>query len=304
MTVCELWLAGRQLTVTGVGYAPEGQLLEHGQPVALPVDAEVHQLLVAAGLCNDARVLPPNALASQWTMLGDPTEAALRVVARKGGIDEATAFERLGPRFTGPTVLGAGLDRDVLLQDGIERVDGLAAVTGSDDTNVVLARLARQVFRVPRTLARVHTPKHAWMFTPALGLDVALNQANVLAHLIAAEISLGDILYMTVGQLGDAVALLACSITCNFEQGSPIGLALHQQTLGALILTKSKANAYPAQGRSNTLPHSPWAIRSIAWSNSPSEKRCVMMGEGSSRPDCKKRAALYQVAKIWRPVMP
>ena len=87
MTVCELWLAGRQLTVTGVGYAPEGQLLEQGRPVAQPVDAEVRQLLVAAGLCNDARVLPPNALASQWTILGDPTEAALRVVAMKGGID-------------------------------------------------------------------------------------------------------------------------------------------------------------------------------------------------------------------------
>jgi len=87
MTVCELWLAGRQLTVTGVGYAPEGQLLEQGRPVPQPVDAEARQLLVAAGLCNDARVLPPNALASQWTILGDPTEAALRVVAMKGGID-------------------------------------------------------------------------------------------------------------------------------------------------------------------------------------------------------------------------
>ena len=55
---------------------------------------------------------------------------------------EATAFERLGTGFTGQTIVGAGLDREVLLQAGIERADGLAAVTGSDDTNVVLARLA------------------------------------------------------------------------------------------------------------------------------------------------------------------
>jgi magnesium-transporting ATPase (P-type) len=87
MTVCELWLAGRQCTVTGVGYAPEGQLLEHGRPVALPVDADVRQLLVAAGLCNDARILPPNTVDTPWTILGDPTEAALRVVASKAGID-------------------------------------------------------------------------------------------------------------------------------------------------------------------------------------------------------------------------
>ena len=48
----------------------------------------------------------------------------------------------------------------------------------------MITNLARFVFHVPRTLARVHTPKHAWMFTPAMGVDVALNQADVLAHLI------------------------------------------------------------------------------------------------------------------------
>jgi len=77
---------------------------------------------------------------------------------------EATAFERLGTGFTGQTVLGAGLDREVLLQAGIERADGLAAVTGSDDTNVVLARLARQVFRVPRVVARLHDLQHAEVY--------------------------------------------------------------------------------------------------------------------------------------------
>jgi trk system potassium uptake protein TrkA len=43
-------------------------------------------------------------------------------------------------------------------------------------------------------MARVHTPKHTWMFTPAMGVDVALNQADVLAHLIAEEMSLGDMM--------------------------------------------------------------------------------------------------------------
>jgi trk system potassium uptake protein TrkA len=58
----------------------------------------------------------------------------------------------------------------------------------------VVTSLACFGFQVPRTLARVHTPKHAWMFTPAMGVDVALNQADVLAHLIAEEMSLGEIL--------------------------------------------------------------------------------------------------------------
>ncbi len=98
MTVCELWLAGRQCTVTGVGYAPEGQLLEHGQPITPPVDTDVRQLLVAAALCNDARILPPNGADTPWTILGDPTEAALRVVASKAGID-VEAETRQMPRL-------------------------------------------------------------------------------------------------------------------------------------------------------------------------------------------------------------
>jgi magnesium-transporting ATPase (P-type) len=85
MTVRHLWLSGRSLTVTGAGYTPEGQVIENGQPV--PEDSDLHQLLVAGGLCNNARVVPPHPPSSQWTILGDPTEAAMKVVALKAGVD-------------------------------------------------------------------------------------------------------------------------------------------------------------------------------------------------------------------------
>ena len=108
MTVTDLWVAGRRLTVTGVGYAPHGQILENDRPVysaddlpstrephepgkeagrAGPGDGELVQLLIAAGLCEDARLVPPNVACPRWTALGDPTEAALRVLAIKGRID-------------------------------------------------------------------------------------------------------------------------------------------------------------------------------------------------------------------------
>jgi magnesium-transporting ATPase (P-type) len=51
------------------------------------VEGDLHQLLVAAGLCNDSRLLPPNGASNHWTILGDPTEAALRVAALKAGLD-------------------------------------------------------------------------------------------------------------------------------------------------------------------------------------------------------------------------
>ncbi|MDX9954621.1 MAG: TrkA C-terminal domain-containing protein, partial [Anaerolineae bacterium] len=49
-------------------------------------------------------------------------------------------------------------------------------------------------YDVPRTIARVNNPKNAWMFTPAMGVDVALNQADLMGRLIAEEMSLGDMM--------------------------------------------------------------------------------------------------------------
>ena len=98
MTVRTLWLAGRKLTVTGVGYAAEGEILGAGKPVADPAAGELRLLLLAAGLCNDSRILPPDDTTRSWTVLGDPTEAAMRVAAIKGGLQlerEEQAFPRL-----------------------------------------------------------------------------------------------------------------------------------------------------------------------------------------------------------------
>jgi trk system potassium uptake protein TrkA len=74
---------------------------------------------------------------------------------------DPAAFEQLGPAFKDRTVVGVGFDREVLLQAGIERADGLAAVTASDEANVVVARLARLMFRVPRVVARLYDPRKA-----------------------------------------------------------------------------------------------------------------------------------------------
>ncbi len=111
MTVRALWVGGRRLTVSGVGYAPDGQVRPEGggaEPPPSALDAakgeDLYQLLVAAALCNNARLVPPNgtgevtSASSQWAILGDPTEAALKVAALKGGVDLAAEEHRL-PRW-------------------------------------------------------------------------------------------------------------------------------------------------------------------------------------------------------------
>lgn len=100
---------------------------------------------------------------------------------------DPVAFELLGTSFKGKTVTGIGFDQDVLKQAGIQRVDALAAVTSSDETNVVTARLAKRIFRVPRVAARVYDPRKAEIYR-RLGLQtispVALGSVQ-LAELLS-----------------------------------------------------------------------------------------------------------------------
>ena len=83
---------------------------------------------------------------------------------------DPTTFAKLGPGFRGKTVVGVGFDRDVLIEAGIQKTDGLAAMTPSDEMNVVAGRMAQQIFRVPRVVARVYDPRKAEIYR-RLGLQ-------------------------------------------------------------------------------------------------------------------------------------
>ncbi|NUP84680.1 MAG: HAD-IC family P-type ATPase [Burkholderiaceae bacterium] len=86
MTAVALWLPdGRTIDVDGIGYTPQGELLEAIGPADLAEPA-LRQLIHAAALCNDAELVAPEKERGAWSVLGDPTEGALLVLARKAGI--------------------------------------------------------------------------------------------------------------------------------------------------------------------------------------------------------------------------
>ena len=89
---------------------------------------------------------------------------------------------------------GNPVDPSVLNAAGINDVHALAAVTSEDASNLALCFLAKTMFDVPRTIARVNNPNNAWLFNEKFHVDVALNSADVLAHLIEEEMSLGDMI--------------------------------------------------------------------------------------------------------------
>lgn len=77
---------------------------------------------------------------------------------------DATAFHRLSEEFSGERITGMGFDREVLLRAGIERADAFAAVSSGDNSNIISARVAREMFGVQRVVARIYDAKRAAVY--------------------------------------------------------------------------------------------------------------------------------------------
>src|SRR5713226_4724316 len=69
-----------------------------------------------------------------------------------------TAFKRLDPDFAGTTLVGNGIDVDVMKRAGIERADAFAAVTQGDNRNIMSSQVARHIFNVPKVMTRIYDP--------------------------------------------------------------------------------------------------------------------------------------------------
>jgi trk system potassium uptake protein TrkA len=91
-------------------------------------------------------------------------------------------------------VLGSGTDPNILESCGISKADVVAAVTGDDETNLVASTIAKFEFDVPRVIARVNNPKNKWLFDAGMGVDVCVNQADLMAHLVVEEMDLKNML--------------------------------------------------------------------------------------------------------------
>lgn len=109
--------------------------------------------------------------------------------------DRPSVLEKLRQELPDDIIVaGDGSSPSVLEGAGIDHAQVLAVVTGEDEDNLVITTLGRFEFGVPRIIARVNNPKNVWLFTPDMGVDVALSQSDILAKLIAEEMSLGDMM--------------------------------------------------------------------------------------------------------------
>lgn len=89
-------------------------------------------------------------------------------------------------------IYGSGTNPEVLERAGVSSANVVAAVTGEDEVNLVVSMLAKMEYDVPRVVARVNNPHNKWLFTPKMGVDVGINQADLMAHFVLEEMNLKE----------------------------------------------------------------------------------------------------------------
>jgi trk system potassium uptake protein TrkA len=94
--------------------------------------------------------------------LAEAVEAAGHTVAI---IDRReSAFRRLSPDFAGKRIVGVGFDRDRLDEAGINDAIAVASVTNGDNSNIMIARVAKETYGIDRVVARIYDPRRAAIY--------------------------------------------------------------------------------------------------------------------------------------------
>jgi cation-transporting ATPase F len=168
MTVQALLAGGMAFDVEGTGYAPSGAIRQDGQAVDPAHHPALRECLLAGGLCNDAQLVQRD---GRWAIIGDPTEGALLVAARKGGIPpdrlageclrlDAIPFESERQFMATLHRVESGRESEIYLKGAVEKTvrlcDRMLAADGTEqalDAQAVLEQVEALAGRGLRVLA-------------------------------------------------------------------------------------------------------------------------------------------------------
>lgn len=148
------------------------------------------------------------------------------------------------------SLVGDACELEVLETAGVEGTDLVAAVTGDDEDNLVVAMLAKH-YRVPSVFARVNHPQNEWLFDKEWGVDVAVSSTAVLQGLIEKQIGLGDLTTLLKLQ-ADGVSVEELTLP---EDAKMVGRKLMEVPLPANVTVMAilAKEGYVQAARGNTL---------------------------------------------------
>ncbi len=111
---------------------------------------------------------------------------------------------KLRQEIGGDVICGDGCSPQILELVGTAKADLVVALTHNDEDNLVICRLAKHHFHVPRAIARVNNPLNEWLYTKAWGVDVAISQVHLTSKVIEEEIGLGELVTLLKLNRGEA----------------------------------------------------------------------------------------------------
>lgn len=128
------------------------------------------------------------------------------------------SFERLDTGFRGMTITGNPIDQDFLRQAGIEGCDAVVAATPNDNVNVMVSQIAKELFRIPKVLTRVHDPKREEIFA-SFGLHTVCPTVLTVDAAVSALFDRRELDYFAVDR---AVLSLSVVTVTPDQQGETI----------------------------------------------------------------------------------
>lgn len=134
---------------------------------------------------------------------------------------------KLRQEIEGEVICGDGCSPQVLDQVGASQAALVVAMAHDDEDNLVICRLAKHQFKVPRVITRVNNPRNEWLYTKAWGVDVAISQVHMTAKVIEEEIGLGELVTLLKLNRGEAAL-----VEMRLPEGAPaLGKAIRDLSL-------------------------------------------------------------------------
>lgn len=150
----------------------------------------------------------------------------------------------LGRGFRGTFLEGSAISREVLEQAGVEEAEALVAVTSSDTANLVAARTAREVFRVPRVVARAYDPRRADVYS-GLGIPIVAHVSWTIAEVC-------DLLFhqdlLPERTFGNGETVLVRSRLPGFLTGRPLADLNVEGSIQVVEVTRDGRSLVPYAG--------------------------------------------------------
>ena len=90
-----------------------------------------------------------------------------------------------------PVLQGDGTEPRILKEARLDKADTLVALTSLDEVNIISCQIAKEMFKVKRTVAKVNNPKNVKIFSN-LGVDVPIDSTSILSRIVEEEASFSD----------------------------------------------------------------------------------------------------------------